>query len=78
MSRLGLVNRRRSEYKEEDIIFGTWNTRLEERSWSQRRMEAPFQTGQGPEGAVASYMVDGRISVFVDIGQIDLHVIDCV
>ena len=34
---------------------------------------APFERGQGPEGAVASYMMDGRIPIFVDIGQIDLR-----
>jgi hypothetical protein len=40
-------------------------------------MEAPFDRGQGPEGAVTSHtcMMDGRIPIFVDIGQTDLHVI---
>jgi len=40
-------------------------------------MEAPFSRGQGPEEAVASYtcMMDGRIPIFVDIGQTDLHAI---
>ena len=55
-------------------IFGTRNTRLEKRRWRQRRMEAPFEKGQGAEGAVAKYMMDGRTPIFVDIGQIDLHI----
>lgn len=38
-------------------------------------MAVPIETCQGPEGAVASYMMDGRIPIFVDNGQIDLHVI---
>jgi hypothetical protein len=38
-------------------------------------MEAPFERGQGPKGAVASYVMDAMIQIFVDIGQIDLHVI---
>jgi len=75
MLRMGLINRKWPAYKEKDIIFGTWNTRLEERSWRQRRMEAPFEWDRGPEGAVASYMMDGMIPTFVHTGQIDLHVI---
>jgi hypothetical protein len=34
-------------------------TRMEETSWGQGRMEASFEGGQGPEGAVPSWM-DGR------------------
>jgi hypothetical protein len=29
---------------------------LEETSWGQRRLEAPFEGGQNPEGVVATYM----------------------
>jgi len=32
-------------------------------------MEALFEKGQGAEGAVAKYMMDGRTPIFVDIGQ---------
>jgi hypothetical protein len=36
-------------------------------------MEASFERGQGPEGAVAANMMDGWIPTFVDIGHIDLR-----
>ena len=36
------------------------NTRMEKKSWKQERMEATFEGGQDPEGAVAPYM-DGWI-----------------
>ena len=36
------------------------NKRMETRSWKQERMEATFEGGQRPEGAVAPYM-DGWI-----------------
>ena len=32
------------------------NTKMEETSWGQRRIEAAFEGAQGPEGAVAPYM----------------------
>jgi len=45
---------------------------MEERSWKQGRVEARFEGGQGPEGAVAPYMEwngmevhVSRISLFV-------------
>ena len=73
MSRKGLRNIRCTGYREKDITFATCHTRLEERSCRQRRMEASFERGQGPEGAVAANMMDGWIPTFVDIGHIDLR-----
>jgi hypothetical protein len=32
------------------------NTGMDETNWRQRRMEAPFEKGQGPEWAVEPYM----------------------
>jgi len=40
----------------------------------EEKLEAPFEKGQGAEGAVAKYMKDGRTPIFVDIGQTDLHI----
>jgi hypothetical protein len=37
-------------------ITGPRNTRMEETSWGERRMEVTFEGGQGPEGAVVPYM----------------------
>jgi len=37
----------------EEHITDSWNTRMEETSRKQRRIEASAEGGQGPEGAVA-------------------------
>jgi hypothetical protein len=42
--------------RQEGCITGLRNTKIEETSWGQRRMEAPFEGGHGPEGAVAPYV----------------------
>jgi hypothetical protein len=36
---------------------------LEEKSWKHGRVEARFEGGQGPEGAVAKYMDGWRIEI---------------
>jgi hypothetical protein len=40
----------------ERCITGPRNTKMEETSWGERGMEAPFEGGQGPAGAAATYM----------------------
>jgi hypothetical protein len=39
--------------------------RMEEKSWKQGRVEAPFEGGQGPEGAVAPYMDGWCVSAYI-------------
>jgi len=45
----------------EGCITGPKNTKLEEKNWERKRMEAPFEEDQGPRGALALYM-DGWIN----------------
>ena len=57
----------------ERCIIDVSNTRVEETEWGMRRMEAPFEGGQGPEGAAA--MDNLRVfSVFVkQWDQLECH-----
>jgi hypothetical protein len=45
----------------EGCITAARSERMEEKSWKQGRVEACYEGGQGPEGAVAPYMVGWRI-----------------
>lgn len=47
----------------EGCITDRKNTMMEGTSWKWKRIEAPFEVGQGPEGAVAPH-VDGRIEAW--------------
>lgn len=47
--------------RSEGCIAESRTTRMEETSWELRTMGAPFEGGQGPEGAVAPYM-DGNLT----------------
>ena len=40
----------------EGCITAVRSKRMEGKSWKQGRVEARFEGGQGPEGAVATYM----------------------